>query len=640
MAYTNEQLGKALEDLTIAYNNFIEKAKDAAIAAMGDTVIAQIKQDAKEYIASELAAQKAALEQAIEEAKIALKNSVVDAGNKLEQQASEKKNELNALIVSAENALTQLTAENLEKLNAAKERAEAAYKALADEENGKLKNVALQAKEDVIEILNTLSEKTGLQIEEAEKTFEKKLEAEVHSFKAAAKQEAARLRNITQSQLQEFAYGYKDLYNNVLFFMNKPNSSSILPSKPLQGIEKIKLPKKDGILMLLCYSGYYYGDQYVLRASICNTNKKPVTVLGYSKFFDVENAALIFYNQALPRYDCFNVEKIKPLVFNFYAKDLMPDEDGFSYIAFEGMYPANYGIAIYGYCTAEVNTNFMLADLHSMSEGYYKSNLYYYSQHYFLNNNSKYETEIGLPYREVQKNIIIGLLFSRADKNCLRVLHIRGYATNITYSEVEKPVCNSFKLFKPLEPLLKDFSFKFFKIPAQEVIANTELIGSIKVVRLVLWKSYDYSYSNYPIQALFVDDEQVPVDNLDTLLPPSFKTMQIALDAGADDSSCYKIIPIKPFLAEEKRYIFEADFKVLSGNPAAVTVLFYDFTTKKILVESQTPVINGQCRIKFEFVFTYTVGHDTRFLCYSGENGKTNGVRCEYSNFALIEKGL
>ena len=282
----------------------------------------------------------------------------------------------------------------------------------------------------------------------------------------------------------------------------------------------------------------------------------------------------------------------------------------------------------------------MLADLHSMSEGYYKSNLYYYSQHYFLNNKNNNETMIGLPYREVQKNIIIGLLFGRTDENRLRALHIRGYATNITYSEVEKPVCNSFKLFKPLEPLLKDFSFKFFKIPAQEVIANTELIDSIKVIRLVLWKSYNYSYSNYPIQALFVDDEQVPVDNLDTLLPPSFKTMQIALDAGADDSSCYKIIPIKPFLAEEKRYIFEADFKVLSGNPAAVTVLFYDFTTKKILVESQTPVINGQCRIKFEFVFTYTVGHDTRFLCYSGENGKTNGVRCEYSNFALIEKGL
>ena len=41
MAYTNEQLGKALEDLTAAYNNFIEKAKEAAIAAMGDTVIAQ-----------------------------------------------------------------------------------------------------------------------------------------------------------------------------------------------------------------------------------------------------------------------------------------------------------------------------------------------------------------------------------------------------------------------------------------------------------------------------------------------------------------------------------------------------------------------------------------------------------------------
>ena len=72
MAYTNEALGKALEDLTLAYNNFIEKAKEAAIAAMGDTVIAQIKQDAKDHISAELASQKAALEQAIENAKIAI----------------------------------------------------------------------------------------------------------------------------------------------------------------------------------------------------------------------------------------------------------------------------------------------------------------------------------------------------------------------------------------------------------------------------------------------------------------------------------------------------------------------------------------------------------------------------------------
>ncbi|MGI5085489.1 hypothetical protein [Treponema putidum] len=105
MAYTNEQLGKALEDLTAAYNNFIEKAKDAAIAAMGDTVIAQIKQDAKDFIASELAAQKAALEQAIEQAKTALHNSAIQADTVLKQTAETKKQELAALITAAENTL-------------------------------------------------------------------------------------------------------------------------------------------------------------------------------------------------------------------------------------------------------------------------------------------------------------------------------------------------------------------------------------------------------------------------------------------------------------------------------------------------------------------------------------------------------
>lgn len=124
MAYTNEALGKALEDLTLAYNNFIEKAKEAAIAAMGDTVIAQIKQDAKDYIAAELAEQKAALEQAIEQAKIAINNSSTQAHTTLQQAAATasgeltataeaKKLELSALIQTAEEALQ-------EKVNEAK----------------------------------------------------------------------------------------------------------------------------------------------------------------------------------------------------------------------------------------------------------------------------------------------------------------------------------------------------------------------------------------------------------------------------------------------------------------------------------------------------------------------------------------
>lgn len=113
MAYTNEALGKALEDLTAAYNNFITKAKEAAIAAIGDTVIAQVKQDAKEYIASELAAQKDKLEKAIETAKIALHNSAIEAYTTLKQAAETKKQELAALITAAENTIeTKLTLAN------------------------------------------------------------------------------------------------------------------------------------------------------------------------------------------------------------------------------------------------------------------------------------------------------------------------------------------------------------------------------------------------------------------------------------------------------------------------------------------------------------------------------------------------
>ena len=124
MAYTNEALGKALEDLTLAYNNFIEKAKEAAIAAMGDTVIAQIKQEAKDHISAELATQKAALEQAIENAKRVINNSSAQALTTLQQAAATasgeltaaaeaKKLELSALIQTAEEALQ-------EKVNEAK----------------------------------------------------------------------------------------------------------------------------------------------------------------------------------------------------------------------------------------------------------------------------------------------------------------------------------------------------------------------------------------------------------------------------------------------------------------------------------------------------------------------------------------
>lgn len=125
MAYTNEALGKALEDLTAAYQHFLDKAKDAAMAALSGTVIAQIKQDAKEHIASELAAQKAALEKAIETAKIALHNSAIEADTTLKQAAETKKSELAALITAAENTLNEKRSQILQEIKTASEKEQA-----------------------------------------------------------------------------------------------------------------------------------------------------------------------------------------------------------------------------------------------------------------------------------------------------------------------------------------------------------------------------------------------------------------------------------------------------------------------------------------------------------------------------------
>ena len=181
MAYTNEALGKALEDLTAAYNNFIEKAKDAAIAAMGDTVISQIKQDAKDYIAAELAEQKAALEQAIENAKIALHNSAVEANTTLEQHAAEKKNELSDLITAAENAIKEQETETIEKIKKTDGEIKTGLETLEGELKTGLEktaaaakteteNAVTQAKED----LKEYSEDVKAKIKEAKEQFDMK----------------------------------------------------------------------------------------------------------------------------------------------------------------------------------------------------------------------------------------------------------------------------------------------------------------------------------------------------------------------------------------------------------------------------------------------------------------------------------
>ena len=183
MVYTNEQLGKALEDLTAAYNNFIEKAKEAAIAAMGDTVIAQIKQYAKDYIAAELASQKAALEQAIEQAKIALENSSDEAHTKLQQTAANaseeltaaaeaKKLELSKLVEESKKALTLLAEQKFENLKTLADAEEKRLKDLANSENVKLQEIAVSAKKETENVVLQAKKETENAVLQAKKDLE------------------------------------------------------------------------------------------------------------------------------------------------------------------------------------------------------------------------------------------------------------------------------------------------------------------------------------------------------------------------------------------------------------------------------------------------------------------------------------
>ncbi|MEL3902660.1 MAG: hypothetical protein P1P60_07510 [Treponema phagedenis] len=105
MAYTNEALGKALEDLTIAYNNFLTTLKGQVVATISDTVIAGIKQDAREHITHELSEQKAALERAIEAAKEAMDKSAAEVGKKFNDEVEEKRQTIADLLEKAKEAL-------------------------------------------------------------------------------------------------------------------------------------------------------------------------------------------------------------------------------------------------------------------------------------------------------------------------------------------------------------------------------------------------------------------------------------------------------------------------------------------------------------------------------------------------------
>jgi hypothetical protein len=262
MAYTNEQLGKALEDLTAAYNNFVEKAKEAAIAAMGDTVVKQIKQDAKDFIAAELKTQRDTLMQAIENAKIALRNSAVEAGNNLEQRVG-------ALITTAENALKEKTAKALNEIKTTQKQAEAEYEDLAERENAKLKktaasskleteNAVLQAKKDLEEQgkaislkiggemkeqLDTLGEVLGKKITEAKAGIEGTFVAETKKISEKLELEMLKLRDILV---------YENADNTIVIKHNDSNKSLSLLMK-IKNLKNGLLKNEEGEIVPVGY---------------------------------------------------------------------------------------------------------------------------------------------------------------------------------------------------------------------------------------------------------------------------------------------------------------------------------------------------------------------------------------------------
>lgn len=222
MAYTNEQLGKALEDLTAAYVNFVEKAKEAAIAAMGDTVVKQIKQDAKDFIAAELKTQRDTLIQAIENAKLALKNGAVEAGNKLEQYTAERKKELAALITASEAALKEKVAEILKNIQASQENTETKCKEIAASSKLETENAVLQAKKDLEEQGKAVSLKIGGEMKEQLNTFGETLGKKIADGNAAVEKtfiaETKKLNeklDAEMSSLKDFLL-HKDAVNTII----------------------------------------------------------------------------------------------------------------------------------------------------------------------------------------------------------------------------------------------------------------------------------------------------------------------------------------------------------------------------------------------------------------------------------------
>lgn len=659
MAYTNEQLGKALEDLTAAYNNFIEKAKEAAIAAMGDTVIAQIKQDAKDYIAAELAEQKAALEQAIEQAKIALKNSSDEAHVKLQQFSEEKQQELSALVEESKEALTLLAEQKFENLKTLADAGEKRLKDVAVEMEANMEETAKEAKEKVIKEFSNISETAVTETKEELKNqrieFERKLSNQVDEFKSLSITEGNKIKELIREKIIEWAHQYKELYKDARFIG--------LGNTPfLKNILKVKLDEKNGTL-LLAVSGslnsfYDYNNTNVL-VYVCNPeDDAPLRGLSVDVPLGQEDDILPYKN--FSNYWSNNYFLKNFICINYDEKDILKDAEGYVHLkTVIDDYSFFANTIIRGFIIARRQTNLTYINVGSLNndilEGTYnlikEKNIVYTI---FKNNNI-----IKIPYIHAN-DIIVGfhlterLTEEQKERIERGVIQIKGKYTdyshpiihrpifeepwlpNEPHPTIKEPLCNYYKLLKSQN---KDEEYFYIEMKRAEVLANTEVKNSFKFICLKIVCDI-YEISKFKFRGFFTDDnEEGDLYIYDKEVLPNFlKRKVMHLPAREGDNYNYKILNALPFMERGKNYTVAANFKVLNGTATKfATILFYDFTKSEVLARSETPVVNGKCKAFLKFKYDYPVGHNVGILFYSGYCGYTQGIESEYKNFSLAE---
>ena len=661
MAYTNEQLGKALEDLTAAYNNFIEKAKEAAIAAMGDTVIAQIKQDAKDYIAAELAEQKAALEQAIEQAKIALKNSSDEAHVKLQQFSEEKQQELSALVEESKNALTLLAEQKFENLKTLADAGEKRLKDVAVEMKANMEETAKETKEKLVKEFSNISETAVAETKEELKNqrieFERELSNQVDEFKSLSITEGNKIKELIREKIIEWAHQYKELYQNARFMR--------LNNEPLlKNILKVKLDEKNGTLLLAVSDslniGYNYNNISVLVYVCTPEDDNPLRCLSVDVPLGQKDDILPYKN--FSNYWNSNNDFLKNFIcINYDEKDILKDVEGYVHLKIvvtnEGFSSFN-NANIRGFIIAKRQTNLtyinvrslnndILEDIYNLGE---EENIVYTT---FQNN-----TIIKIPYIHAN-DIIVGFhlteMLTEEQKGIIETgfIQIKGKYTDYshpiihrpTFEEpwlpnephptIKEPLCNYYKLLKSQN---KDEEYFYIEMKRAEVLANTEEKDSLKFICLkIVGNNETYKFK---FRGFFTDDnEEGDLYLYDKEVLPNFlKGKVMHLPAKEGDTYNYKILNALTFMERGKNYTVSADFKVLNDTATKfATILFYNFTKSEVLARSETPVVNGKCKAFLKFKYDYPVGHNVGILFYSGYCGYTQGIESEYKNFSLVE---